>query len=112
MHHAKHIEVNLSIPEALSGSGKVPALTMENRLRVLDALLDWSDRLHQQMGEAPWSTSSSVELAERLHQEAVSRASSYLSRFGEPSTVAARAETPEAKGRAFWHPHPDDRPPS
>ena len=99
-----------SCVEALSGVPEVPALTMENRLRVVDALLERSDRLHEQQGEAPWATSSAVELAGRLHQEAVSQATSYLSRFGEPGSVAISEEAKEARERACWYPHPDDPP--
>jgi hypothetical protein len=101
-----------SCVEALSGSPEMPNLTMENRLRVLDALLEWSDRLHEQKGAEPWATSSSLELAERLHQEAVSRASSYVSRFGEAGNGTTEEGVKEARGRAFWHPHPDDPPQS
>jgi hypothetical protein len=53
---------------------------------------------------------SSVELAERLHEEAVSHASSYLSDVGEPGSAAPSPEVKAARKRAFWHPHPDDPP--
>jgi hypothetical protein len=61
---------------------------MEKRLRIIDALLEWSDRLHEQRGEEPWATSSAVELAERLHYDAVSRASSYFSDANKPDSIA------------------------
>ncbi len=76
-----------SCVEALSISSEKPDFTMEKRLRVVDALLRWSDRLHQQQGEAP-SAGSSVELAERLHRDAVSLARRYLSEVGEASGEA------------------------
>jgi len=66
--------------------------------------------LHGQHGEAPPETSSSVELAVRLHEEAVSRASSYLSDVGEPGSAAPSPAVSEARKRAIWHPHPDDPP--
>jgi hypothetical protein len=64
--------------ESLSGSSEIPDFTMQRRLHAIDALLKWSDWLHEQQGEAP-STRSSVDLAELLHEDAVSRAVSYLS---------------------------------
>lgn len=67
-----------SCVEALSGSSEIPDFTMQRRLHAIDALLKWSDWLHEQQGEAP-STRSSVDLAELLHEDAVSRAVSYLS---------------------------------
>jgi hypothetical protein len=96
--------------EALSGSPEVPGFTMQDRLRAIDALLEWSDRLHERQGEAPSATASSVELAEHLYEDAVSRAFSYLSDVGEPSSVAMSEEVKEASKRALWHPHPDDPP--
>jgi hypothetical protein len=42
-----------SCVEILSQSPAISGLTMEKRLRVVDALLDWSDRLHEHQGEAP-----------------------------------------------------------
>jgi hypothetical protein len=98
-----------SCVDALWGSPEMPDFTMQKRLRLIDALLEWSDRLHEQQGEAPSAMSSSVELAERLHEEAVSRAVSYLSSVGEPGSVPI-SEEKEARKRAFWHPHPDDPP--
>ncbi len=83
---------------------------MQKRLRAIDALLEWSDRLHQQQGEVPSATASSVELAERLHEDAVSRALPYVSGVGEPDSVAISEEVKEARKRAVWHPHPDDPP--
>ncbi len=71
-----------SCVEALLISPEKPDFTMEKRLRFVDALLCWSDRLHQQQGEAP-SAGSSVELAERLYRDAVSLARGYLSEVGE-----------------------------
>jgi hypothetical protein len=65
---------------------------MEKRLRVLEVLLEWSDRLHELQGEAPWETSSSVELAERLYNEAISRAVTYCSQIGEPAAVSISEE--------------------
>ncbi len=100
-----------SCVEALSGSPEIPDFTIQERLRAIDALLKWSDRLHEQQGEAPSAMSYSVELAERLHEDAVSRASSYLSDVAEPGSVAI-SEEKEARKRAFWHPHPDDPPKS
>ncbi len=70
--------------EALSVSPQIPNFTMDKRLHAIDALLKWSDGLHEQQGQARPSTSSAVELAERLHEDAVSRASFYLSSMGEP----------------------------
>jgi hypothetical protein len=75
----------------------------------------WSDRLHERQGEAPWETSSSVELAERLHEEALSQALSYISDIGELSGselsgVVISEEVKEASKRAVWHPHPDGPP--
>ncbi len=101
-----------SCVEALYGSPVIPDLTMDKRLRALDALLRWSDRLHQQLGEAQPPTLSSVELAERLHEDAVSRAACYLSDVvGEPGSAAVSEEVKEARKRAVWHLHPDDDPP-
>lgn len=85
---------------------------MEKRLRVLDALLAWSDRLHEQQGGALWATSSSVELAQSLYEDTVSRASAYLSDIEEPSSVVVSKEVEEARERVIWHPHPDDPPQS
>jgi Nuclease-related domain len=86
-----------SCVEALSVSSKRPDFTMHKRLQVIDALLEWSDRLHEQQGEAPLATSSAVELAERLHEDAVSRASSYLSDVSEPGSVAISKEVKETR---------------
>ncbi len=99
-----------SCVEILSHSPEMPGLTMEQRLRAVDALLEWSDQLHERQGEAPGTTSSSVELAERLHEEAVSRAYSFFSDAGEPSGIANSKEVQAASARAVWHPHPDDPP--
>ena len=99
-----------SCVEALAGSPEVPGFTMQERLRAIDALLEWSDRLHERQGEAPWGTSSSVELAEHLHEGAVSQALSYVSDIGEPHSVVIIEEAKEASKRAVWHPHPDDPP--
>lgn len=96
----------------LSDSSEISDLTMEKRLRVLDALLAWSDRLHEQQGGALWATSSSVELAQSLYEDAVSRASAYLSDIEEPSSVVVGKEVEEARKRVIWHPHPDDPPQS
>jgi hypothetical protein len=96
--------------EAIAVAAEIPRLTMEKRLRIIDALLEWSDRLHGQQGEPPPKTSSSVELAEHLHEDAVSRASSYLSSVGEPVSAAPSPTVKEAKKRAIWHSHPDDPP--
>ncbi|HSK85716.1 MAG TPA: hypothetical protein VK902_20265 [Rubrobacter sp.] len=60
--------------------------------------------------KAPWVTPSSVELAERLYEDAVSRAFSYLSDAGETSRIGVGEEVQEARARAVWHPHPDDPP--
>ncbi|MDP9485654.1 MAG: NERD domain-containing protein [Actinomycetota bacterium] len=76
-----------SCAEALLRSPAAPDFTMEKRLRVVDALLRWSDGLHQQQGEAT-SAGSSVELAERLHRDAVSLARRYLSEVDEASGEA------------------------
>lgn len=99
-----------SCVEILSLSPELPGLTMEKRLRVIDALLEWSDRLHKRQGEAPWKASSAVELAERLHGEAVSRVSSYVSDTNKVGGIAISEEVQEARARAVWHPHPDDPP--
>lgn len=87
-----------SCVEVLSGSPEIPGFTMDKRLLSIEALLKWSDRLHEQRGETPSAaTSSAVELAERLHEDAVSRASCYLSSTGEPSNAAfVREEMTEA----------------
>jgi hypothetical protein len=77
-----------SCVETFSVSSKIPDFTMQKRLQAIDTLLEWSDRLYEQQGEALWATSPAVELAERVHEEAVSRASSYLSGAGEPGSVA------------------------
>jgi hypothetical protein len=71
-----------SCVETLWSSPEMPTFTMEKRLRVPEALLEWSDGLHEQQGEVPWETASSVELTERLYDEAVSRAVSYYSQIG------------------------------
>jgi Nuclease-related domain len=76
-----------SCAETLAGSPEISGFTMQERLRAIDALLEWSDRLHERQGEVPWATSSSVELAEHLHEDAVSQALSYLSDGGEPGSV-------------------------
>ena len=99
-----------SCVDAIAGSSEIPDLTMEKRLQAIDALLERSDMLQCQQGEAPPETPSSVELAERLHEEAVSRASSYLSDVGEPGGAAPSPEVEEARKRAIWHSHPDDPP--
>jgi hypothetical protein len=99
-----------SCVDALWGTPEMPDFTMQKRLRIIDALLEWSDRLHEQQGEAPLATSSSVELAERLHEDAVSHAFSYLADVGGPGDVAVSEEVKEARKRAVWHPHPDDPP--
>jgi hypothetical protein len=100
-----------SCVEDLSDSPKVPGFTMLERLYAIDALLEWSDRLHERQGEAPCETSSSVELAERLHEDAISKASSsYLSDVGEPGSVDINEDAKEASKKAVWHPHPDDPP--
>ncbi len=94
----------------LSHSRAMPGFTMEKRLRTMDALLEWSDRLHERQGEVPRVTSSSVELAERLYEDAVSRASSCLSGAGEHGSIAISEEIYAARARAVWYPHPDDPP--
>ena len=99
-----------SCVEALWGSPEIPGFTMQERLRAIDALLQWSDRLHEQQGEASSATSATVELAERLHEEAVSRAYSYVSDISEHGSVAISEEVKEASKRAVWYPHPDDPP--
>jgi hypothetical protein len=48
--------------------------------------------------------------AERLHEDAVSCASSYLSGAGEHDSIAISEEVHAARARAIWHPHPDDPP--
>ncbi len=96
--------------EILSRSPEVHGLTMEKRLRAIDALLGWSDRLHEQQGEAPWATSSAVELAERLYDEAVTAASSYFSDSSNPEGTVTNEEAQQASPRAVWYPHPDDPP--
>ncbi len=99
--------------EAISRSPRVPAYTTEGRLRVLDTLLERSDRLHEQQGAAPWASSSAVELARRLHEEAVARARSYLSDVADMSELASvvpDAEAKEPRKRAIYYPHPDDPP--
>ena len=96
--------------ETITGSSEIPDLTMEKRLQPVDVLLERSDRLHGQQGEAPSEMLSSVELAERLHEEALCRASSYLSGVGKPASVAPGQEVKEARKRAFWYPYPDDPP--
>lgn len=102
-----------SCPWTISRSPEVPAYTTEGSLRVLDALLERSDRLHEQKGAAPWATSSAVELAQRLHEEAVARARSYLpdaADGGEPASAVPDAEAQEPRKRAVYYPHPDDPP--
>jgi hypothetical protein len=59
---------------------------------------------------APWVTPASVELAERLYEDTVSRAFSYLSDAGEAGTIGVGEEVQEVRTRAVWHPHPDDPP--
>ena len=98
---------------AISRSPRVPAYTMEGRLRVLDVLLERSDRLHEQQGAAPWATSSAVELARRLHEDAAARARSYLpdaADGGEPVSVPPGGAVQEPRKRAIYYPHPDDPP--
>lgn len=68
-----------SCVETLRISPEITGLTMEKRLRIVDALLEWSDRLHNQQEKVLSVTASSVELAESLHEDAVTRAVSYLS---------------------------------
>jgi hypothetical protein len=99
-----------SCAEALSGSPEVPGFTMQDRLRAIDALLEWSDRLHERQGEALWEAASSAELAEHLHEDAISVASSYLSGIEEPGSVVIDEEVKEVSKSAVWHPHPDDPP--
>jgi hypothetical protein len=96
--------------EALSNIPEVPGFTMQERLCAIDALLEWSDRLHERQGEAPCETSSSVELAERLHEDAISKASFYLSGVGKPGSVDINEDVKEASKKAVWHPHLDDPP--
>ncbi len=86
-----------SCAEALLRAPAAPDFTMEKRLRVVDALLRWSDRLHQQQGEAT-SAGSAVELAERLHRDAVSLARRYLSEVGEASGEATAPATGSHEG--------------
>ena len=81
---------------------------MEKRLRVLDTLLEWSDKLHELQGEEPWDTAASVELAEHLYDAAVSRAISYCSQTSDPNALTISEEAKEARKRAFWYPHRDD----
>jgi hypothetical protein len=99
-----------SCVEALWSSPEISSFTMQERLHAIDALLEWSDRLHERQGEAPSATSSSVELAEHLHEDAVSQVLSYVSDGGEPNSVAISEQAKEASKRAIWHPHPDDPP--
>jgi len=80
-----------SCMEALRISSEIPGLTMEKRLRIVDTLLEWSDRLYDQQEKAPSATASSVELAEFLHEDAVTRAVSYLSDSGEAPGGATAA---------------------
>jgi hypothetical protein len=101
-----------SCVEALWGTPEVPGFTMLERLCAIDALFEWSDRLHERQGEAPWETLSSVELAKHLHKDAVSQVLSYVSDVGEPGSIAVSEEVKEASKRAVWHPHPDDPPKS
>ena len=101
-----------SCVEVLSISPEIPGFTMQERLHAIDALLEWSDRLHERQGEASWERSSSVELAERLHEDAVSQVLSYVSDVGEPGSIVVSEEVMEASTRAVWHPHPDDPPKS
>ena len=72
---------------------------MEGRLRVLEVLLERSDRLHEQQGAAPWATSSAVELARRLHEDG-----------GKPASTVPGAGAQEPRKRAVYYPHPDDPP--
>jgi hypothetical protein len=99
-----------SCAEALSGSPSVLDLTMQERLLAIDALLEESERLHEQQGEAPPTTSSSVELAERLYVDAVSRAVAYLSEVSDTVSVAVSEEATKPDRRGIWHPYPDDPP--
>lgn len=103
-----------SCPGTISRSPRVPAFTTEGGLRVVDALLERSDRLHEQEGAAPWATSSAVELAGRLHEDAVARARSYLPEVAVnasgPTSVVPDAEAQEPGKRAVYYPHPDDPP--
>lgn len=57
-------------------------------------------RLHDLQGEARWETSSSVELAEHLYDEAVSHAVAYCSQMDEPAAVIISEEAKEARKRA------------
>ena len=95
--------------ETLRCSSEIPDFTMHKRLHAIDALLQWSDQLHGQRGEAP-STRASVELAERLHEEAISHASSYLSSAGEPVIAATSEGEGEASKRVMRRSHPDEAP--
>jgi hypothetical protein len=100
-----------SCVEVLSRSPEMPGFTMERRLGAVDALLDWSDRLHRRQGEASWETEDAVELAERLYVDAVSTASTYVSESSDESVRGADNEKiEEARKRAVWLPHPDDPP--
>jgi hypothetical protein len=100
-----------SCVEVLRRSPEMPGFTMERRLGAVDALLDWSDLLHERQGGAPWETEDAVELAERLYVDAVSIASSYVSEASEePARVADNGKIEEARKRAVWLPHPDDPP--
>jgi hypothetical protein len=100
-----------SCVEVLSRSPEISGFTMERRLDAVDALLDWSDRLHERRGEAPRETQDAVELAERLYVDAVSTASTYVSEANEESVrTAANEKIEEARRRAVWLPHPDDPP--
>jgi hypothetical protein len=96
--------------ETLSNFPEVPGLTMEKRLRTVDALLAWSDQLHERQGEAPWTTSSSVELAQRLYDDAVDAASSCFSDSSSPEGIATNEAAWQSRPRAICYPHPDDPP--
>ncbi len=98
-----------SCVELISRSPAIPAYTREVRLRVLDALIEGSDRLHERQGATPWATSSAVELAMRLHEEAVSSTRSLLSCVTEACRPAGMPSGEVArKPRAVYLPHPDD----
>ncbi len=99
-----------SCVEAIWDAPEIPGFTMQERLRAIDALLEWSDWLHERQGEASWETASSVELAEHLREETISVATSYLSDVGDLGSIVITEEAKEASKRAVWHTHSDDPP--